>query len=70
MSLVKIQDTAGRPVYVNPDHVVLVSTGSAGGVPSVGESAVMLSTGIGLAIKGTPEEVGETVGGKEKSLLA
>ena len=69
MSLIKLHDTKGNSVHVNPDLVVLVSAGSAGGVPSVGEAAVLLITGLGLAIKGTPDEVASELNGYEKSLL-
>ena len=63
--LIKLTDTKGNIVYVNPDHVVFVGNGSSGGSPVVGETAVMVA-GIGaLAIAGSPGDVAAQIGGKE-----
>lgn len=69
MSLVKLHDTKGNPVWINPQQVLLISGAStAGGVPSIGEAAVAL-LGATLAIKGSPDEVASELNGYGKSLL-
>jgi hypothetical protein len=61
MSLVTLKDAAGSTIYINPDHVALVSAGSAGGVPSVGQAAVVFSSGLTIGVKGSPDEVAALV---------
>ena len=69
MKLNKLQDAKGNTVYINPDHVLFVGSGSAGGVPSVGEAAVMFVNGLTLAFKGNPDEVANLVSPVAKNLV-
>jgi hypothetical protein len=57
MKLVRLTDGKGNVVHINPEYVVFISPASAGGVPSVGEAAVVLNNGVTLVAKGTPEEI-------------
>ena len=60
-TLIKLIDTKGNSLHVNPDLVVLVTAPSTG---VIGESAVMLFSGMALSIKGGVEEVANKLLGK------
>ncbi len=63
--LIKLTDTKGNIVYVNPDHVVMVTGGSSGGVTAINESAVVVA-GVGaVAAAGSPSEVTDQLNGVE-----
>jgi hypothetical protein len=52
--LVKLTDTKGNTIYLNPDHVALVGSGISGGALVLGESAVVLINGMTLAVSDDP----------------
>ena len=55
--LVKLKDSKGSNLHINPDHVVIVAGLIDKGQIVIGESNVMLVGGIGLALSGSPEEI-------------
>ena len=57
--LVKLKDTKGNTLHLNPDHVVLVSGTQKNGVPVLQESIIMLLGGSALEVSGSPQEVAE-----------
>lgn len=63
--LIKLTDTKGNIVYVNPDHVVMVTGGSSNGATVVNEAAVVVA-GVGaVAAAGSPSEIADTLNGVE-----
>lgn len=55
--LVKLKDSKGNNLHINPDHVVIVTGLIDKGQIVIGESNLMLVGGMGLAVSGPPEEV-------------
>ena len=69
MKLVKLKDTKGNTLYINPNHVVFVGTSLADGVPLLSEAAVVLFTGQAVAAVGSPEEVSDLLSGTDKPVF-
>jgi len=57
--LVKLSDTKGNVLHLNPDHVALVGSGTSNGAVVLGESAVVLINGMTLAVSGEPAVISE-----------
>lgn len=62
--LVRLKDTKGNILYLNPDHVLLLSAAQVSGVSAVGETAVVLINGLTLSTPGTTDEVNDKLEGK------
>lgn len=56
MNLIKLKDSSGNEVHINPDHVLFVASSKM-----VGRSAVFLTGGVTLETHGTAVEVRNTL---------
>ena len=70
--LVKLKDSKGHSLHINPDHVVIVSGLVDKSQIVFGESSIMLFGGVSLSVLGTQEEISALLnsGGNVSSLLA
>ena len=60
--LVKLKSTKGAEIWVNPDHIVVVSGGL------VNQSTLMLPTGVGIEIDESARTVAQKFGWDEPCL--
>ena len=70
--LVKLKDSKGNNLHINPDHVVIVSGLVDKSQIVIGEASIMLFGGVSLSVLGTQEEISALLnsGGDVSSLLA
>lgn len=69
MKLVKLTDTQGVAVYVNPEFVLMLGGSLVNGVVAVNQAAVVLNGGLQVTVAGSPGDVRTKLESPDSSVL-
>jgi hypothetical protein len=69
MKLVKLTDTQGVAVYVNPEFVLMLGGTRVNGVVAVNQAAVVLNGGLQVTVEGSPGDIQTKLENPDSSVL-